>query len=745
MGEWVKTGCVLCGQNCGIEVLIDTNRIQKVRADKENPRSQGYVCRKGMNVAYHEHHAQRLTHPLKRVGDKFEKISWDEAIGEIAEKLKSIVDTHGPRSFAYMGGGGQGCHFEAAFGVRLLRGLGSRYHYSALAQELTGYFWVNGRTLGRQYMGTSPDKYRTEMLLGIGWNGMQSHQMPRAPVILKEISKNPDKLLVVVDPRKSETARIANTHLAVRPGTDALMLRAMIAIILQEGWEDRKYIEEHVTGFNEIKPWFIDFDAGKALEICELDYEQVREVCQQICTRRASLHTDLGVYMNRHSTATSYLVVILMAVSGNICVPGGNVIPGTIMPLGSHTDERDEKTWRTVETNFPAIMGYFPPNVMPEEIMSDHPERLRAVLCCQSNPLRSYADTTAYEEAFGRLDLLVTCELAMTETAVLSHYVLPGRSGYESWDGTFFPNTFPEIYFQMRRPIIEPEGEPLEVGEIITRIADGVGLIPKIPDSLHEAAEGDRLAFGAELMKYAQSEPNALKGMPFVLAKTLGRKLGSGNLANLWGLLMTAPKSFRETAVRAGFKESPALGDEIFQAILDHPEGLWVGKCDPEENFASLLTDDGRVQVFIPELEDWVKGIDGESETASLAMDKDFPLILLAGRHTSMNANTLMRNPAWNEGKRACTLAMNPADAGAYNLTDGQMVRIITEASEAEIELEVTDAARKGQVIIPHGFGLDYNGEVYGVNVNRLTKNTHRDKLAATPLHRYVPCRVEAI
>ena len=745
MGEWVKSGCVLCGQNCGLEIFIDENRIQKARADKENPRSQGYVCRKGMNVAYHEHHAQRLTHPLKRVGDKFERITWDDAIGEIAEKLRSIIDTYGPRSFAYMGGGGQGCHFEGAFGVRLLRGLGSRYHYSALAQELTGYFWVNGRALGRQYIGTSPDKYRTDMLIGIGWNGMQSHQMPRAPVVLKEISKSPDKLLVVVDPRKSETARIANTHLAIRPGTDALMLRAMIAIILQEGWEDKKYIEEHVTGFDDIKSWFVDFDARKALEICELDYEQVRDVCQQICMRRACVHTDLGVYMNRHSTATSYLVIILMAVSGNICVVGGNVIPGTIMPLGSHTDERDEKTWRTVTTDFPAIMGYFPPNVMPEEIMSDKPERLRAVLCSQSNPLRSYADTTAYEEAFSRLDLMVTCELAMTETAVLSHYVLPARSGYESWDGTFFPNSFPEIYFQMRRPIIEPEGEPLEVGEIITRIADRIGLIPDIPDSLYDAAEGDRLAFGAELMRYAQSEPNALKSMPFVLAKTLGKKLGSGNLAALWGLLMTAPKSFRENAIQAGFKDSPALGDEIFQAILDHPEGLWIGKCDPDNNLASLQTDDGRVQVYIPELEEWVKSINCETEAAALTMGEDFPLILLAGRHTSMNANTLMRDPSWNEGKRACTLAMNPADAEAYRLNDGQKVRIITDAGEAEIELEVTEAARKGQVIIPHGFGLDYNGEVYGVNVNRLTKNTYRDKLAATPLHRYVPCRVEAI
>ena len=124
-------------------------------------------------------------------------------------------------------------------------------------------------------------------------------------------------------------------------------------------------------------------------------------------------------------------------------------------------------------------------------------------------------------------------------------------------------------------------------------------------------------------------------------------------------------------------------------------------------------------------------------------MTSDFPLVLMAGRHISMNANTLMRNPAWNEGKRACTLAMHPADAEALHLKDGQRVRITTEAGSEEIELEVTDTARKGHVVIPHGFGLVYEGKPYGVNVNRLTKNTNRDRFG-TPMHRFVPCRVEA-
>jgi anaerobic selenocysteine-containing dehydrogenase len=381
---------------------------------------------------------------------------------------------------------------------------------------------------------------------------------------------------------------------------------------------------------------------------------------------------------------------------------------------------------------------------MPEEILSDHPERLRAVLVAGSNPLRSYADTTAYEQAFGRLDLLVTAEMAMTETAALSHYILPSRSGYESWDGTFFPMTYPGVHFQMRRPIIEPEGEQLELGEIHLRLADRLGLIPPIPDKVYQAAEASRPAFAMALMEYAMTEPKAMKAMPFILGKTLGRAMGSVHLAVLWGMLQIAPKSFRENAARAGFQPGPTQGEEIFQKIIDHPEGIWVGAVDPENNAAEIKTDNKKINLHIPELLAELKAVDAVGEEAALILDHKFPLILMAGRHMSMNANTLMRDPAWNEGKRACTLAMHPDDAADLNLKDGQKVKVTTEAGSEEIEVEITDTAHRGHVVIPHGFGLVYNGIKYGANVNRLTKNTHRDSFG-TPLHRYVPCRVEAI
>ncbi|MGD8291853.1 MAG: molybdopterin-dependent oxidoreductase, partial [Desulfobacterales bacterium] len=713
MGAWHKTGCVLCAQNCGIDVFVENNRMTKVKPDKSNPRSQGYACRKGLNVIYHQYPKDRLTEPLKRVGDQFKPISWDQAIDEIAVKIQKLVDSHGPRCLAYMGGSSQGGHMEAAFGLGLLRAMGSQYYYSSAGQEFCGDWWVTGRLFGKQYNIAGPDEHATEMLVAWGWNGVQSHQMPRAPKVLKEISKDPNRLLVAVDPRKSETATIADIHLAVHPGTDALLAKAMIAIILSENWQAKDYIDMYVEGWDEIRSWFETFDAQRAADVCEVDYQQLWELCRLMSTRRWSVHTDLGVYMGRHSTLNSYLIHILGAVCGIYGRRGGNVIPGMVMPMGFHADERDPKIWRTVTTDLPpAAAGSFPPGAMPEEILSDHPERLRAVLVSACNPLRAYPDTTAFEKAFAKLDLLVVNDIVMSETARSAQYVLPCRTFYEAWDATFFPWTYPGVYFQIRRPIVDAPDQCREAAQIHTLLADRLGIIPPISDPVRQATEADRLNFGAKLMEWAAAESRAMSSMPFVLAQTLGKKWDSAAKAGLWGMLMTAPKVFRENAVRAGFEPGIDLGDRIFQALLDAPQGVWVGEADVENPMDSIKTPSGKIEVYIPELEEQAMMIDADSEAVGLQMPAEFPLILNAGRHMKTNANTLMRNPDWNQGRRACTVSINPEEAENLGLNDGQQVRVTTEAGSEVGELQVSEQVRRGMVLIPHGFGLLYDDKV---------------------------------
>ncbi len=739
MEEWKKTSCVLCGNCCGIEVRVENNKITKVRGDKDNPISEGYICRKGMNIAYHQHNKDRVLYPLKKVGDNFQRVSWDQAISEISGKLKGILGQHGPRALAALGGGGEFSFLSMAFPFSFIQGLGSHWFYSAANQEFSGRFWAHGLTFGSQDFFMEFDEENCDMLMLVGKNPMMSHHMQQARRKLTKMSKDPDRLLVVVDPRVSETAKIADIHLAIRPGTDALLFKSMISIIINEGMYNKEYIDKHTGGFNEILPWFSSFDVKAALKVCELDYDQVFHVCRELATRRSSIVDDLGILMNRHSALVSYLIVVVQALCGRIGVPGGNYLHKMGLPLDSI-----DPVWRTPLTDIPAINDLFPPNVLQEEIMYDHPDRVRALFCFASNPLRSYADTTAYEKAFQKLDLLVVADIAMSETAVLADYILPCRTTFESWEGN--PGGgFSKVYARMRPPVLEAEGEQKENAEIFTLLADAMGVVPRIPESLNEAANsGDLKAYGQKLGEYVAASPENLSVLHFVVAKTLGLALGSVHLAIIFPLFMQLSKIQQEEAVKAGFPAGPDQGLSIYQAIMNHPEGILIGIRDPDRNLEDISTKSKKIQLYNPEVDDWIKEINPVVEEEQLKPDEHFPLILMAGRHMDMNANTGMRDPAWNKGRRACTLAINPSDAKTLGIVDKQMVKVTTEAGAEEIEAEVTPDTRKGQVLIPQGFGLVYDGVKHGVNVNRLTKNTNRD-FVGTPMHRYVPCRVETV
>jgi hypothetical protein len=229
---------------------------------------------------------------------------------------------------------------------------------------------------------------------------------------------------------------------------------------------------------------------------------------------------------------------------------------------------------------------------------------------------------------------------------------------------------YPEIAFQIHHPVTESVGETLDTIEILVRPADSLGLIPEIPQSLYQAAHNNRMEIGAELMAGLKSDHGLVKSLPLVLAKTLGRAMGSNNLAALWWSLFSAPENVIANMTGVGFTPGPNMTEQIFQAIKDHLEGLGVSCVDPEHNLAAVSTPDKRINFFVQEWADWVKSIDAKSEARALEHEKNYPFILMAGRYMDYNVNTQMRDPAWNKGHRAGTLAMNPQAALALNFTD---------------------------------------------------------------------------
>ena len=745
MGEWKKSSCVLCAQNCGLEMKVENNRIVKVRGDQDNPRSRGYCCRKGLNMAHYAHNADRVFYPMKKVGDGHERISWEQAISEISEKMLDIREQHGPKAFAYMGGGGTGGQMEVGIGLRLLRLLGSRYYYSSLAQEFSNVFWVDGRVAGRQGLITLPDPHRADTVVAWGWNGWMSHQEPRTRELIKEIKADPQRRLIVIDPRRSETAERADIHLALRPGTDTMLLKAMIRLILDHGWEDRNFIEAHINGWDELEPLFEGFEARRAVEeVCDLDYDQVFEATRLIAQTKSCIHEDLGIYMNRNSTINCYMLHILRAITGRFCVEGGQLYPAFLYPMGSNSDERNPKTWRTVKHNMFPVMGSFPPAILPDEILNDHPERIRALIVSACNPLRSYPDTLAYEKAFAALELSVCIEVAYSETARLCDYILPCRSYVETYDTTCFNYSYPDLFFQMRQPVLEPLSEESKEGSaIILELAKAMGFLPELPESLYEAGKKGITAYLNVISAFMQENPQHARIMPLILAETLGRTLGSVNQALIVGLLVSSSQAFKAGAAAMGYPTDFTMIETMFDDILAHPQGLYLSKFQ-EDNFSMLRTDDKKLALKIEELFTPVKSATIESELKELEMPEEYPLILHAGLHVDTVANTYLRNPAWNRSRRWATMLVSEADAARLGLADGEKARITTRASSAEIEVEITPRAAEGCVYIRHGGGLIYGGKKYGVNVNELVHRTDRDEMC-TPMHRRIPCRVEKI
>ena len=773
--SWHKTTCVLCELNCGLKVQVKNNQISAVQPDDNHPISKGYICRKGLHIADHQNHKDRLTHPLKKTSKGFERITWNQALSEISAKLKQIISDNSPKAFAFMGGMSKGCHIDSIFGKAFLNMIGSPFHYHSIAQESTAFHWISGQMLGRQESPPIPDTNNADMILAVGWDGVESHQMVRAPIILKAFASHPDKILAVIDHRVTNTAKMAGVHICIKPGTDALFAKTLIAIILQENWENSSYIRSNVTGFDIIRPWFTKWDITGALKVCGINMADSYVLCHELSTRKWCLKIGKGALMNRHSTITTYLYMILAAICGRLCTIGGNLIPGYIYPMVDQEDGMT-KTQKTSYLECQSIGNIFPPNILPQEINNLNSDRIRSLLICASNPIRSYADTQAFEKAFNKLELTTVIDIALTETSEMADYVLPACSAYESWDTVFYPFTFPDIFLQLRKPVIQPTEHARECGTIITQLAEEMDFLPKMSKSLLQASEKDRFDFLLNLLAFSKNVSKSESLLPFVLSKTIGKSMNSSHLAALWGVLHTQNATFRKLAETAGFEKASAFAstfslkkifavsksifmnfnlmplaglfpevkqsESIFQALFENPEGICIGKMNYNDNIEEIQTSDGYINLIIPELSNWLQSIKPEIEKIRLKRSQQFPMILIAGCSAKTNAHTQIRKPDWNKGLRYCTVKMHPRDAKKQCLDDGQMVSVITKSGEITLELEISTSTQEGQVIIPHGSGLKYQGRTYGENVNYLTDHQNRDSFSGIPLHQYVPCRI---
>ena len=729
----------MCSRNCGLKVEISDGKFVKIQGDEAHPISKGYICQKAARLEFYQNHDDRLRHPLKRQADgSFAKISWDAALSEIAEKLKSIRNDFGGKAFAFVGGGGQGNHWGGMYSRQMLAAMDSKFIYTALAQEKTGDIWVNGRLFGNQKCHGTEDVEHADYVLFIGTNPYQAHGIVNARNTLRELQKDTKRTMIVVDPRVTETAKMADVHLQLKPGTDAFLLSAMLSIIVRENLHDKEFLAEHCTGFEVLEKELLAIDAEDYAKRADVKFELVQQVARDFAAaENACVRVDLGTQHTLHTTLNAYLEKMLYLVTGNFGKKGGNNLHTSLLPLVSNTDER-KKGIRTAKHGMFPIGGLYPPNILPDEISHSGEDRIRAVWVDSSNPVLTFADSTAYTEAFQKLDLLVVVDVAMTETARLADYVLPAASQFEKLEASGFNLEFPENFFHLRHAIFEPFEESLPEPEIYTRLLEKMDLIPKSFPILGIAASLSRTAYLAAMKVLFSRKPNLQKYASSIMYRTLGKTLpkNAEAAAPLLGLTIAYAAKYPKQISAAGYQGN--LGNTLFDEIIANKSGVIISKHEFAEVWSLIKNKDKRIYLEISEMLEALSELRHENLT-----NDEFPFILMAGERRSYNANQIYRNPEWRKIDPQGTMRIHPTDALELGIENGAEVVCESTVGSINVFAEIDESVRLKMVTLPNGYGLRYkNGAPNGPQLNLLTPSDNCEPLTKTPFHKHLPVKL---
>jgi anaerobic selenocysteine-containing dehydrogenase len=743
---WHPTACILCECNCGLEVQLGGDggqHLVKLRGDKRHPASKGYACEKPHRLDHYQHGRDRLTAPLRRRADgTFEEIDWDTAIREVAARLAAVRDAHGGDAIFYYGGGGQGNHLPGAYATATRRALGSRYRSSALAQEKTGEFWVSRQVMGSA---TRADFEHCDVALFLGKNPWHSHGIPRARVTLKDLAADPARTLIVVDPRRTETAAMADLHLAVKPGTDAWLLIAILGVLFADDRIDHAFVAAHVAAgeLDAVRAAIAAHPIADACARCGLDEALVRRAAAAIAGARAfASFEDLGVQMNRHSTLVSWLHRVLIVVTGSLGKPGTHFFPTTLVDIA---DGEAKRTSPVVGARL--VGGLVPCNAIADEILTEHPRRYRAMLVEAANPAHSLADSPRMRAALAALDTLVVIDTAMSETARLAHYVLPAASQFEKAEATFFNFEFPANVFHLRHRLLPPRPGTLPEAEIHARLCEALGAVTEADLApLRAAAAVGRDAYLQALLARVLPDPRLSGVAPVLLYRTLPLADDVREGAVVLGLALKAAMAHGPALARAGFGGPPmAAASALFDAIVATPSGVVFAVDEWAGVRARIGTPDRKLHPAMPEMLAALAALTDDDA----ASDPAFPLVLAAGERRSFTANTIIRDPAWRKKDAGGALRLHPDDARALGLVDGGRARLVTRQGAIEVALEVSDSMRPGSIALPNGLGLGYptadGARLTGVALNELTATADRDPFVGTPWHKHVPARLERL
>ncbi|HEY8982286.1 MAG TPA: molybdopterin oxidoreductase family protein [Streptomyces sp.] len=734
--------CPLCEATCGLTLTIEGTEVTRARGDRDDVFSKGFICPKGAAFGALDSDPDRLTTPLVRKDGELREASWDEAFGAVAAGVRGVVERYGANSVGVVLGN-PNVHTVAGalYPPVLLAGLGTRSFFSASTVDQMPKHVSSGLLFGDAHAIPVPDFDRTDHLLLIGANPLESNgslcTAPDFPGRLKAL-KARGGTLAVIDPRRTRTAKLADLHVPIRPGTDALLLAAMAQTLFEEDLVDTGELTPHLQGLGELRAAVAEFTPESVAAACDVDAGTIRTLARDLAAApTAAVYARIGSCTVPYGTLASWLVDVLNILTGNLDRVGGALFPQAATdksprPAGpSHGFALGR--WHSRVSRHPEAKGELPLSALAEEIDTEtaEGEPIRALIAVAANPVLSAPDGDRLDKALSGLEFMVSVDPYLNETSRHADVVLPPPPPSRSPHHDFALNIF-AVRAQVRynRPAIPLEPGRMAESEILARLTLAA-------TGMHGAdpAAVDDLVIGQTLGKAVKEPHSPAHGRD---PKELAAQLTGEN-----GVERRLDMMLRLGPYGDGFGVRP---DGItLEKVLAHPHGIDLGPLRPRLP-QPLKTKSGKVELFpAPIAADLPRLVRAMTELPD-------GLVLVGRRHLRSNNSWMHNVPPLTGGSNRCTLHVHPEDAERLGLTDGGHVRVKGAGGVVTAPVEVTDSVRRGVVSLPHGWGHDRPGTRMshaaldpGVNVNQLLDGRLLDPLSGNAVLNGIPVELAPV
>ena len=730
--------CPLCEAKCGIAVEVDraAGRVVTIRGDEEDPFSRGYLCPKAYGLKALQEDPDRLRRPLRRTATGWEELSWEAALAFAAEGLRGVRDAHGAEALAAYAGNPNAHDLGSALYLpALLRSLGSKRRFSASSVDQLPKMLSCAAMFGGTFTIPVPDLDRTQYLLVLGANPLASNgslmTAPDAPGRLRRIRERGGRL-VVVDPRRSETAEIADEHLFIVPGSDAFFLFALVHVLFEEGLAAPGRLESCMRGMEALRTLAKDFSPEAVAKATGIAADVTRRIAREFAAAQsAACYGRIGTCTQEFGTLASWLVDVVNALTGNLDREGGVMFPRSAAGPGGDRPKRSGRLsfarWRSTVRHLPEFAGELPAAALAEEIDAAGEQRIRALLTVAGNPVLSTPNAARMDRALAGLDFMVSIDIYLNETTRHANVILPPVSPLErsNYDIAFHQLSVRNTTKFSPR-VLEPPADGKQQWWILAELAGRLG-----------GAGADAVDDLVLSHLLAATVGGAGTSCPDVTLDQARSALGSER----------GPERLLDLMLRAGpwgdrFDED---GDGLSLAKLRAAlHGIDLGPLEPR--LPDLLsTESGAIELapelLVADVPRLRAGLDERRQADSL--------VLIGRRHLRSNNSWMHNLRPLAKGRDRCTLLVNPQDAARLGIADGGRARVKSRVGELVAPVSVSDEMMPGVVSLPHGFGHDAPGarlgvarEFAGVNANLLNDETRIDVLSGNAVLNGTPVEI---